>query len=96
MRLSNLIIKPVVTEKTYSQLNNNRYSFKVVRNSSKETVAREIEKMYKVEVIDTRVSIVPGKLRRVAGTRRFSLREKWKKVTVTLKEGQKIDIMPKE
>ncbi|KKS59515.1 MAG: 50S ribosomal protein L23 [candidate division WWE3 bacterium GW2011_GWF2_42_42] len=86
MRLNNLIHKPIVTEKTYAQATNSFYSFKVAMDANKESVAKEIEKMYGVKVIAVKTIVVPGKPRRVSGTRRYSGRVKWKT----------IDIMPKE
>ena len=96
MRLNNLIYKPIVTEKKYAQVTNGFYSFKVAMDANKESVAKEIEKMYGVKVTAVKTIVVPGKPRRVSGTRRYSGRVKWKKATVKLKEGQTIDIMPKE
>jgi len=52
--------------------------------------------MYGVKITAVKTIVVPGKPRRVSGTRRFSGRVKWKKAIVKLKEGQTIDIMPKE
>ncbi len=96
MRLNNIVYKPLVTEKTYAQANDGFYTFKVAMTANKESVAKEIEKMYKVNVVSAKSIVMPGKPRRVSGTRRFSGRAKWKKIIVKLKEGQTIDIMPKE
>jgi large subunit ribosomal protein L23 len=96
MRLNNLLYKPVVTEKTYSQVAEGVYTFKVALDASKETVAKEVEKIYGVDVVAVRSIIMPGKTRRISGTRRFAGKDKWKKVILKLKEGQTIDVMPKE
>lgn len=96
MRLTNTIYKPIITEKTYAQAALGFYSFMVSMTANKESVANEIEKMYRVKVVSVKVSVMPGKNRRVPGTRRYSGRDKWKKATVKLKDGQTIDIMPKE
>lgn len=96
MRLNNIILKPIVTEKTYSQISGEVYTFMVPRNATKESVAQEITRIYGVKVIDVRSNTMPGKNRRVSGTRRFSGRDKWKKISVKLKAGQTIDVMPKE
>ncbi|GIW69537.1 MAG: 50S ribosomal protein L23 [Patescibacteria group bacterium] len=96
MRLTNTIYKPIVTEKTYAQAARGFYSFKVPMDVTKESVAKEVEKMYGVKVVSVKSSVMPGKNRRIPGTRRYSGRSKWKKIIVKLKDGQTIDIMPKE
>ncbi len=92
MRLSNLIEKPIITEKGVNQIGLDRYEFKVARNATKHSIAEEINRMFGVDVMNVKTMIVPGKSRRIRGTRNFSRTGSWKKAIVQIKEGQKIDM----
>ncbi len=96
MKLNNIILRPIVTEKSVAmQSEINSYIFEVNYRASKGSVAREIKETYGVDPIDVRTSILPGKKRRLTGTRRFTKTSKRKKAIVKLKEGQKIDLVGK-
>ena len=96
MRLSNVVIRPLITEKSVEQVAANNYVFEVSLSAKKETIRKEINRIYGVEVIDVHTTIVPGKKRRIFKTRKFTKTSKWKKAIVKLKEGQSIDVFPKE
>ena len=96
MRINEIITKPVITEKTMSQLDQNKYVFEVSMSVTKGQVVEELKKLFGVDVIDVRSSIRPGKKIRQGKTFRFKKGAKTKKVTVTLKEGQKLDVVSKE
>lgn len=97
MRLNNIVIKPIVTEKGVGAANEyGRYTFCVNLKASKGKIASEIERMYGVNVTHVRTTIMSGKKRRVLKTRRFTKTPGWKKATVQLKKGQTIDLFPKE
>jgi large subunit ribosomal protein L23 len=96
MRVNNLILKPIVTEKTYSHSNANRYVFQVNMAATKGSVATDIKKIYGVDVIEVKMLIMPGKAKRIGQTRDFNKPMKFKKAVVKLKEGQSIDLFPKE
>ena len=85
-----ILIKPVVSEKSYHQITENRYTFKVHKDAHKTQVRHAVEELFDVKV--TRVNIVkmPPKPKRrgmIKGTR-----PGWKKAIVELKAGEKIDI----
>ena len=85
-----VLIKPVVSEKSYHQITENRYTFKVHKDAHKTQVRQAVEQLFEVKV--TRVNIVkvqPKPKRRGAfkGTR-----PGWKKAIVELKAGDKIEI----
>jgi large subunit ribosomal protein L23 len=96
MRLSKSILKPIITEKSYDHASLGRYIFKVSMKTTKGKVKEEIENLYKVNVIDVKTIVMPGKSSRIGRTRMFSIPSKWKKAVVRLKEGQSIDLFPKE
>jgi large subunit ribosomal protein L23 len=96
MRLSNQIIKPLVTEKNFELANENKYVFEVNMKSTKGSVAMELKKLFGVDAVSVRTVVLPGKVRRIIGTRKFSKSPKWKKAIVKIKEGQKIELFPKD
>jgi large subunit ribosomal protein L23 len=96
MRLSNIITKPIVTEKSYALASQGRYVFKVNMSATKRSVANELKKLYGVDATEVSTAIMPGKSKRVSKTRLMSKPAKWKKAIVKLKEGQTIDLFPKE
>jgi large subunit ribosomal protein L23 len=96
MRYNNTILKPLISEKSVKAAEEGEYTFKVNMKASKGAVQNKLKEMFNVDAIRVRSMIVPGKPKRIIGTRRFTKTPKWKKVIVQLKEGQQIDIFPKE
>ncbi|MBI2414902.1 50S ribosomal protein L23 [candidate division WWE3 bacterium] len=92
MRLTNVIYNPIITEKGAMHMLKDTYLFKVNRKATKGAVAKAIEDFFKVNVIDVRTSVVPGKKVRIKKTARFTKTESWKKAMVTIKTGQKIEM----
>ena len=72
------------------QIEQNKYVFEVDTRANKQQIREAVEQVFKVNVTDVNVSIVPGKRRRVG--RRYGMTPEWKKAVVTLKEGQRIDV----
>lgn len=95
MRVSNVIEKPIVTEKTMALEIDSKYVFRVNLRSSKGAIANEINRLYGVDVDGVSTMIMPGKKRRILGTRRFTKSSKWKKAVVKVKPGQKIELVGK-
>jgi large subunit ribosomal protein L23 len=91
MRLSKAIIRPILTEKSMALQADNKYVFKVNTKSSKGAIKNEIKRLYDVEVEEINTMVMPGKKRRIIGTRRFTKTKRWKKAVVRLKEGQNIE-----
>lgn len=96
MRISSSVIKPIITEKSYDHAASGRYTFKVSVRATKGSVKNEIENIYGVNVTDVKTTIMPGKSSRIGKSRLFSNPVKWKKAIVKLKEGQSIDLFPKD
>lgn len=94
MKINNIIIAPVLTEKATGLVSNSVYMFEINLKSNKFQVKEALEKLYKVKVGEVRISIRKGK------TRRYGRRMKAKKLTdrkiayIKLKEG-KLDLFPK-
>ncbi|HLB51682.1 50S ribosomal protein L23 [candidate division WWE3 bacterium RIFCSPHIGHO2_12_FULL_38_15] len=97
MQLNNVLQKPVITEKSVALTDTqNRYVFKVRSDATKGKIADEVEKTFKVDVLDVKTIMMPGKKRRIAKTFRFRKTKGWKKAIVKIKADQKIDIVSKE
>lgn len=89
---SNIVIQPVVSEKSYANANSlNKYTFLVDAKASKIEIQKVIEKQYKVKVTAVNTVVKPGKMKRDYKTyRKFRASDK-KKAIVTLKKGDKIN-----
>ena len=85
-----IIISPLITEKSMQDASNGKFTFKVLKSSNKNDIKREIEKNFSVNVIGISTNILKGKKIRV-GTRRAEKKvADFKKAVVTVKKGQKI------
>jgi len=87
-----LVKNPIVTEKATAMSQDGKYVFLVVKEANKSEVKKVIEATYKVHVVDTNVINTRPKPRRVG--RNISMKPGYKKIIVTLKEGEKLDILP--
>lgn len=86
-----IIKRPVITEKTLLLASRGWYTFEASIDASKYTIATEISRVYKVNVVEVRTITMHGKVRRVGRKAIPTAKPDWKKAMVTLKKGQKID-----
>jgi large subunit ribosomal protein L23 len=91
MHLYEVLRRPRITEKNAALQTQGKYAFEVAREANKEQVKQAVEKAFKVSVIDVNVMMVPGRGRRMRG--RLVISPSWKKAIVTLKPGDKIEIV---
>ena len=84
------IVSPVITEKATSLSEFNKIVFRVHKGSSKNSIKKSIEKIFKVNVIKINTINLRGKTKLVRGKK--SSRSGYKKAIVTLKKGQSIDL----
>jgi large subunit ribosomal protein L23 len=85
-----ILISPVVSEKSYHQITENRYTFKVHKDAHKTQVRHAVEELFEVKVVAVNIVKMPAKPKRrgmIKGTR-----PGWKKAIVEIKAGDKIDI----
>lgn len=84
-----VVFRPIVSEKSYSLIDQGKYTFEVDPRSSKTEIKLAIEKIFKVKVSDVNTLNRPGKSRRT----RFGIgyRKATKRAIVTLSSGS-IDI----
>ena len=87
---SDIIIAPVITEKSMANRQNNVYTFKVAKDETKTDIKKAIEEAFKVSVKNVNTLNTKSKRRRVG---RYSGRTKtYKKAIVTLESGSSIEI----
>lgn len=87
-----IIKRPLITEKAVLDKESlGRYSFEVFSNANKSVIREAVESFFKVDVERVRTMTVHGKVRRVG--RYSGRRPDWKKAIVTLKKGQKIEML---
>ena len=60
-----IIIKPVITEKSMDELQNGKYTFKVAKNANKIEIKKAVEALFGVEVAKVNTLNVNGKAKRV-------------------------------
>lgn len=85
-----VIIRPLVTEKSMTDVTKGKYTFIVDRFATKPVIKQAIKDMFNVTVRSVATRIVKGKTQRV-GTRRQEITvAAYKKATVLLKQGDKI------
>ncbi len=87
-----VFLKPVVSEKSMHQGGQGKFTFVVPGDMDKQTIKREVEKQFKVNVTHISTAWVKGRGRRSGPRREEKILSPWKKAIVTVKEGQKIDI----
>ncbi|WJW75046.1 50S ribosomal protein L23 [Thiohalobacter sp. IOR34] len=89
-RLMNVLLAPLVSEKSARLADRNRqFAFKVRTDASKPEIRKAVELLFDVKVTNVQVARMKGKLKRFGQT--IGKRSDWKKAYVTLAEGQDID-----
>ena len=96
MRISNEVKKLIVTEKSTALKDRNIYVFKVDESLNKYGIAENVAKLFNVDVVEVRTTIMPSKRKVVysKSTRKQTpIRTgRFKKAYVEIKEGQSIDL----
>src|SRR4028119_1416931 len=95
MKLSEVLIKPILTEKANSQQESlRRYAFKVARKANKLEIKKAIEEFYGVNVVDVNTAVIPGKNKTRYTKKGFVQGQKpaYKKALITVADGETIDL----
>src|ERR1700727_2170145 len=95
MKLSEVLIKPILTEKANSQQDKlRRYAFRVNRIANKLEIKKAVEDFYGITGVDVNAVVVPGKNKaRFTKARHVQGRKPaYKKALVTVAEGETIDL----
>ena len=91
MEASEIIVKPLLTEKSYSGIQNKVYTFVVNKNANKVEIAQAVETMFNVEVAKVNTLNMKGhkKSQNTKQGRTVGKTSDYKKAVVTLKENSK-------
>ena len=84
------IRSPIITEKATILSEQNKTVFKVHKSANKKTIKKNIEKLFKVNVIKVNIINQKSKLKMRQGKKTW--KNGYKKAVVTLKKGQSIDL----
>jgi large subunit ribosomal protein L23 len=87
-----VIIEPIVSEKSYALLDQNVYTFKVHPDASKPEISDAIKAIFDVKVLSVNTLNRKGKRKRNRRTGTFGSRPDTKRAIVTLAEGDSIDL----
>ncbi len=95
MKLTEVLIKPILTEKANNQQEKlRRYAFKVSRKANKLEIKKAVESFYGVSVVDVNTVVVPGKNKTRFTKAGFiqGVKPAYKKAYITVAEGETIDL----
>ena len=84
---TDIIIAPVITEKSMAGIADKKYTFKVAKDANKIEIAQAVEELFKVKVAKVNTISVRGKEKRMG--RYSGYTASWKKAIVTLKADSK-------
>ena len=90
MEARQIIIRPVITERSFDMQEYNRFTFEVAKTASKIEIAKAVEEIFDVKVLKVNTVNVKSKKKRrrnIEGKTRT-----WKKAIVTLAEGDTIEL----
>jgi large subunit ribosomal protein L23 len=85
-----VLIAPVVSEKSYHQITENRYTFRVHKDAHKTQVRQAVEELFDVTVVGVNIIKMKPKPKRRGLIK--GMRPGWKKAIVELKAGDRIEI----
>ena len=85
--VQDIIIAPVITEKSMAGIADKKYTFKVAKDANKIEIAEAVAKLFKVDVAKVNTINIRGKMKRMG--RYSGYTASWKKAIVTLKANSK-------
>ena len=89
MEARDILIKPIVTEKSTALMEERKYTFCVPLSATKIQIRQAVEQIFKVKVQAVNTMRYEGKMKRLGRTQG---RSDWKKAVVTLKPGETIEL----
>lgn len=90
MEARDILIRPIVTEKSTALMEQGKYTFRVPLTATKIQIRQAVEQIFKVKVQAVNTMRYEGKLKRMGRTQ--GRRSDWKKAVVTLKPGEAIEL----
>ena len=85
MKNFDIIIRPIITEQSMMDMENNKYTFEVAKTSNKSEIKKAIEEIFSVKVAKVNTMNMTGKVKRQGMN--VGKRPDWKKAIVTLAPG---------
>lgn len=87
MVAQDIIIAPIITEKSMKTVADKKYTFKVAKDAGKIEIKKAVEELFSVEVVKVNTVSVRGQMRRMGRYEGYTAA--WKKAIVTLSEKSK-------
>lgn len=87
MTAQDIIMRPVITEKSMLGIADKKYTFEVAKSANKIQIAKAVEELFKVEVAKVTTVSVRGRFRRQGRSEGYT--SSWKKAYVTLTKDSK-------
>lgn len=87
--LRDVLIRPLITEKTNNSMQDNKYTFIVPLTANKVEIRQAVESIFKVKVLDVNTIRVMGKIKRMGKNQ--GKRPDFKKAVVRIASGQRIE-----
>ena len=87
--LRDVLIRPLITEKSNDGMQDNKYTFVVQLNATKISIRQAVESIFKVKVVDVNTIRVMGKIKRMG--KHAGKRPDFKKAIVKVAPGQRIE-----
>jgi large subunit ribosomal protein L23 len=92
MNTLNVILGPIITEKSMNDATKGRYTFAVAKDSTKKEIKKAVEEKFKVNVLKVATITVKGRSSKTGVKRIETVKQPFKKAITLLKTGQKISI----
>lgn len=92
MRLDEILLEPVISEKSLAKALQHQYVFKVNKHASKRQIAKAAKKIFGVDVLKTLVVSRAGENKVKGGKRLKVKKSKTKRATILVKPDQRIDL----
>ena len=90
MNYNDIIIRPVLSEKSTGLSEKGKYVFQVANYANKHIIKKAIKEIFNVNPIQINVMMVRGKRRRVRY--QYGYTPSWKKAIITIGKGEKIEL----
>ena len=84
-----IIIRPIITEKSSALMELNKYTFEVHKSANKIQIRKAVEEIFKVKVLSVNTMNIAAKPKRMGAF--VGKTRSWKKAIVALPEGQRIE-----
>ena len=85
-----VIIRPIVSERSFDLMADGRYTFEVARTAAKEEIAQAVEQLFNAHVLKVNTMWVRAKKKRLRYN--YGTTRTWKKAIVTIAAGEQIEV----